>query len=80
MSNTFSAVKHILRSKLLIPVRRIRSRQLLTSEIGLSAFELNTLLYFIEEKYRVDLHTFQPSATLQELVDSIDNNLNSKIV
>lgn len=80
MTNTLSTVKHILRNKLLVPVRKIRRRQLLTLEIGLSAFELNALLYFIEEKYRVDLNTFQPSSTLQELVDSIDNNLNSKTV
>lgn len=70
MTNTLSSVRNILRRELLVPARKIKSRQILTSDVGLSAFELNALLYFIEEKYHVDLKAIKSTATVQELVDS----------
>jgi hypothetical protein len=77
MANTLSTVKHILSRELLIPARTLRSRQILTSDVGLSAFELNALLYFIEEKYHVELNTIKSDSTVQELVDRIDERLTS---
>jgi acyl carrier protein len=79
MTNTLSAVKHILSRELLVPARRIRSRQVLATDVGLSSFELNALLYFIEEKYHVELNSIKPDSTVQELVDSIDQILISEI-
>ena len=79
MTNTLSTVKHILRRELLVPSRKIRSRQVLTSDVGLSAFELNALLYFIEEKYHVDLEAIQSKSTVQDLVDRINQNANTEI-
>ena len=79
MTNTLSTVKHILRRELLVPSRKIRSRQVLTSDVGLSAFELNALLYFIEEKYHVDLEAIQSKSTVQDLVDRINQNVNTEI-
>ena len=75
MKNTLSAVKNILRRDLLVSARKIDSRQLLTTDVGLSAFELNALLYFIEEKYHVEIHSIQSNSTVQELVDSIDQKI-----
>lgn len=75
MKNTLSTVKNILRRELLVPARKIESRQLLTSDVGLSAFELNALLYFVEEKYHVEIHTIQSNSTVQELVDSINQKI-----
>jgi hypothetical protein len=77
MRNTLSTVKGILSRELLVPARKIKSRQLLTSDVGLSAFELNALLYFVEEKYSVEIHSIQSDSTVQELVDSIDQKINS---
>ena len=77
MRNTLSAVKNILRRDLLVPARKIESRQLLTTDVGLSAFELNALLYFVEEKYQVEIHSIQSNSTVQELVDSINQKINS---
>ena len=74
MTNTLSTVKNILRRELLVPAKKIRSRQVLTSDVGLSAFELNALLYFIEEKYHMNLSGIQSDSTVQDLVDSIDHN------
>ena len=79
MTNTLSTVKHILRRELLVPSRKIMSRQVLTSDVGLSAFELNALLYFIEEKYHVDLEAIQSKSTVQDLVDRINQNANTEI-
>jgi acyl carrier protein len=76
MRNTLSTVKNILRRELLVPARKIESRQLLTSDVGLSAFELNALLYFVEEKYQVEIHSIQSDSTVQELVDSINQKIN----
>ena len=64
MTNTLSTVKNILRRELLVPSRKIRSRQVLTSHVGLSAFELNALLYFIEEKYHVELNEIKSDSTI----------------
>ena len=75
MKNTLSTVKNILRRDLLVSARKIDSRQLLTTDVGLSAFELNELLYFIEEKYHVEIHSIQSNSTVQELVDSIDQKI-----
>ncbi len=75
MKNTLSTVKNILRRELLVPARKIEARQLLTSDVGLSAFELNALLYFVEEKYHVEIHSIQSNSTVQELVDSIDQKI-----
>jgi len=75
MKNTLSAVKNILRRDLLVSARKIESRQLLTTDVGLSAFELNALLYFVEEKYHVEIHSIQLNSTVQELVDSIDQKI-----
>jgi acyl carrier protein len=75
MKNTLSTVKNILRRDLLVSARKIESRQLLTTDVGLSAFELNALLYFIEEKYHVEIHSIQSNSTVQELVDSIDQKI-----
>jgi len=75
MKNTLSAVKNILRRDLLVSARKIESRQLLTTDVGLSAFELNALLYFVEEKYHVEIHSIQSNSTVQELVDSIDQKI-----
>ncbi len=77
MKNTLSAVKNILRRDLLVPARKIESRQLLTTDVGLSAFELNALLYFVEEKYHVEIQSIQSNSTVQELVDSIDQKVKS---
>ncbi len=79
MRNTLFTVKSILRRELLVPARKIESRQLLTSDVGLSAFELNALLYFVEEKYHVEIHSIQVDSTVQELVDSIDQKINQTI-
>ena len=79
MKNTLSTVKNILRRDLLVPARKIESRQLLTTDVGLSAFELNALLYFIEEKYHVEIHSIQSDSTVQELVDSIDQKINQTL-
>ena len=79
MRNTLSTVKNILRRELLVPARKIESKQLLTSEVGLSAFELNALLYFVEEKYHVEIHSIQSDSTVQELVDSIEQKINPTI-
>ncbi len=76
MKNTLSIIKNILRRDLLVPARKIESRQLLTTDVGLSAFELNALLYFVEEKYHVEIQSIQSSSTVQELVDSIDQKIN----
>ncbi|MEO7991033.1 MAG: hypothetical protein ABI663_15905 [Chryseolinea sp.] len=76
MRNTLSTVKNILRRDLLVPARKIESRQLLTTDVGLSAFELNALLYFVEEKYHVEIQSIQSNSTVQELVDSIDQKIN----
>jgi hypothetical protein len=76
MTTTFSTVRNILRRELLVPVRKLRSRQVLTSDVGLTAFELNALLYFIEEKYQFELKSIRPGSTVQELVDSIDKTVN----
>ncbi len=76
MTTTFSTVRNILSRELLVPVRKLRSRQVLTSDVGLTAFELNALLYFIEEKYQLDLKSIKPDSTVQELVDSIDKTVN----
>ncbi len=76
MRNTLSTVKNILRRELLVPARKIESRQLLTTDVGLSAFELNALLYFIEEKYHVEIQSIHSDSTVQELVDSIDLKIN----
>lgn len=77
MKNTLSTVKNILRRDLLVPARKIESRQLLTTDVGLSAFELNALLYFVEEKYHVEIQSIQSNSTVQELVDSIDQKVKS---
>ncbi len=77
MKNTLSTVKNILRRDLLVPARKIESRQLLTTDVGLSAFELNALLYFVEEKYHVDIQSIQLNSNVQELVDSIDQKIKS---
>ena len=77
MRNTLSTVKNILRRDLLVPARKIESRQLLTTDVGLSAFELNALLYFVEEKYHVEIQSIQSNSTVQELVDSIDQKVKS---
>jgi len=79
MKNTLSTVKNILRRDLLVPARKIESRQLLTADVGLSAFELNALLYFIEEKYHVEIHSIQSDSTIQELVDSIDQEIKTNL-
>lgn len=79
MKNTLSTVKNILRRDLLVPARKIESRQLLTTDVGLSAFELNALLYFIEEKYHVEIHSIQSDSTVQELVDSIDQKIKTNL-
>ena len=76
MRNTLATVKNILRRELLVPARKIESRQLLTTDVGLSAFELNALLYFVEEKYQVEIHSIQSNSTVQELVDSIEKKIN----
>lgn len=76
MRNTLATVKNILRRELLVPARKIESRQLLIRDVGLSAFELNALLYFVEEKYQVEIHSIQSNSTVQELVDSIDKKIN----
>ena len=75
MKNTLSTVKSILRRELLVPARKVESRQLLSADVGLSAFELNALLYFVEEKYHVEIHSIQSNSTVQELVDSIDQKI-----
>jgi len=80
MTTTLSSVKKILRRELLVPARKIRSRQVLTADVGLSEFEVNALLYFIELKYHVDLNIIKPTSTVQELVDSIDQNIISEIL
>ncbi len=80
MTNTLSTVKNILRRELLVPARKIRSRQVLTSDVGLSAFELNALLYFIEEKYHVELNEIKSDTTVQELVDHIDHTITTEIL
>ena len=75
MTTTFSTVRNILSRELLVPARKLRSSQVLTSDVGLSAFELNALLYFIEEKYQFELKSIKPGSTVQELIDSIDQTL-----
>lgn len=80
MTNTLSTVKYILRREFFVPARKIRSRQVLTSDVGLSAFELNALLYFIEEKYHVELAEIKSNTTVQELVDNIDHTLTTEIL
>jgi len=62
MTTTLSTVKNILRREFFVPARKIRTRQVLTSDVGLSAFELNALLYFIEEKYHVELSEIKSNA------------------
>ncbi len=73
MTTTLSTVKHILRREFFVPARKIHPRQVLTSDVGLSEFELNALLYFIEEKYHVELKEIKSDSTVQELVDTIDH-------
>jgi acyl carrier protein len=80
MTNTLSTVKHILRREFFVPARKIRTRQVLTADVGLSAFELNALLYFIEEKYHVELAEIKSDTTVQELVDNIDHTLTTEIL
>lgn len=75
MSNTLSTVRTILRREFFVPVRKVRTRQVLTTDVGLTDFELNALLYFIEEQYHVDLDTVKHDATVQDLVDSIDHTI-----
>ncbi len=80
MTTTLTTVRNILRRQLLVPASKIRSRQVLTSDVGLSPFELNALLYFIEEKYHVELNTIQSDATVQELVDQIDQTISPEFL
>ncbi len=61
-------VKNILRKELLIPVKKIKSHQVLTSDLGLSPSELNALLYFIEEKCKMRIVAIQPKIAVQELI------------
>ena len=65
-------VKNILRKELLIPVKKIKSQQVLTSDLGLSPSELNILLYFVEEKYKMRIVAIQPKITVQELIYNIE--------
>ena len=80
MTTTLTTVKNILRKEFFVPARKIRSRQILSSDVGLSDFELNALLYFIEEKYQVELSEIKSDSTVQELVDTIDHTLTTEIL
>ncbi len=72
MSATYRSVQTILRKQLLVPVSRMQSRQKFTSDLGLSPFEVNALLYYVEEKYKVRIPETGEPLTVQDLIHSIE--------
>ena len=72
MSNTYRTVQHILQKELLVPVNKIKSTQIFTSDLGLSTFEFNVLLYFVEEKYHVNIPSAKADITVRELIKTIE--------
>ncbi len=72
MSTTYQSVQTILRNQLLVPVSRMQSKQKFTTDLGLSSFELNALLYYVEEKYKMVIHETGESLTVQDLIFSIE--------
>lgn len=72
MSTTYRSVQTILRKQLLVPVSRMQSTQKFTSDLGLSSFELNALLYYVEEKYKVQIPETGELLTVQDLIQSIE--------
>lgn len=72
MSATYRSVQTILRKQLLVPVSRMQSKQKFTSDLGLSPFELNALLYYVEEKYKVQIPETGEPLTVQDLIKSIE--------
>ncbi len=74
MSSTYRTVQHILQKELLVPVKKIKSAQRFTSDLGLSTFELNVLLYFVEEKYQVNISNTQVDFTVKELITTIEDS------
>lgn len=72
MSTTYRSVQTILRKQLLVPVSRMQSKQKFTSDLGLSSFELNALLYYVEEKYKVRIPETGEPLTVQDLIQSIE--------
>jgi acyl carrier protein len=72
MSATYRSVQTILRKQLLVPVTRIQSKQKFISDLGLSSFELNALLYYVEEKYKVRILETGEPLTVQELIHTIE--------
>lgn len=72
MSTTYRSVQAILRKQLLVPVSHFQSKQKLTSDLGLSPFELNALFYYVEEKYKMRIPEQGEPLTVQDLIYSIE--------
>ena len=71
MRTSVATVENILRKELLVPVRHLQLNQVLTKSAGLSSFEWNVLLYYLEEKYHVQLNSISSNATVQDILNQV---------
>jgi acyl carrier protein len=74
MRTSVATVENILRKELLVPVRHLQLNQVLTKSAGLSSFEWNVLLYYLEEKYHVQLNSISSNATVQDILNQVQTS------
>ncbi len=74
MKTSVAIVEYILRKELLVPVKRLRLDQALATSAELSSFEWNALLYYLEEKYDVQLNSISSTATVQDILTHVQPN------